>query len=92
MHYACAIRSCSLSVYGTLVFSNGHHGLFCKKNAGRQYRHPAVNDITARTFRSIDVPAVLEPPGLLKGDDKGLSTRQLELNNNLRYKGMHSIP
>jgi len=32
-----------------------------------EYRHHAVNDIIACTFRSIGVPAVLEPPGLLKG-------------------------
>jgi len=42
----------------------------CKRSAGRQYRHHAVNDIIARTFRSDGVLAVVEPPGLLRGDGK----------------------
>jgi len=57
-------------ICGTPVLSNGHNGLSCKKSAEEQYRHHAVNDIIARTFRSVGVPAVLEPPGLLRGDGK----------------------
>jgi len=50
----------------------GVRGISCKKSAGLQYRQHAVNDIISRTFRSIDVSAVLEPPVLLRGDGKRL--------------------
>ena len=55
---------------GSLVQPDGHHGLSCKKSAGRQTRHHAVNDLLARAFRSVGVPAILEPPGLIRGDGK----------------------
>lgn len=55
---------------GTRVLPDGRHGLSCKKSAGRHSRHHAVNDIIARTLRSIGIPAILEPPGLLRGDGK----------------------
>jgi len=57
-------------VCGIRVLSNGHHGLSCRKSAGRQSRHHAVNDILARTLHSVGVPAILEPPGMLRGDGK----------------------
>jgi len=46
-------------------------GLSCRRNAGRQSCHHAVNEFLARSLRSIDMPAVLEPPGLMNpGDGK----------------------
>ena len=56
---------------GTRVQTDSHYGLSCKRSAGRQSRHHAVNDILARTLRSVGIPAVLEPPGLLREDNKG---------------------
>ena len=38
--------------------------------SGRHSRHHAVNDLLARTLRSLGIPAVLEPPGLIRGDGK----------------------
>jgi len=53
-------------VCGSLVQSVGHQGLSCRRSAGCHSRHHAVNDILARTLRN--VPAMLEPPGLIRGD------------------------
>ena len=55
---------------GVPVQPNGHHGLSCKRSAGRQSRHHAVNDILARTLRSVGVQAILKPQGLLREDGK----------------------
>ncbi len=55
---------------GQPVAANGHHGLACRKSAGRHIRHRLVNDVIARSFRSAEVPADLEPQGLLRGDGK----------------------
>jgi len=49
---------------------DGHHGLSCRKGPGRQSRHHAVNEIIAHTLRSVGVPAILEPTGLIRGDGK----------------------
>ena len=56
---------------GQPVAANGHHGLACRRSAGRQVRHCLVNDVIARAFRSAEVPADLEPQGLLRGDASG---------------------
>ena len=58
-------------VCGVPVLPDGRHGLSCRKSAGRQSRHHAVNDIIARALRSTGVPAILEPPGLLRGKARG---------------------
>ena len=49
---------------GTTVTSDGHHGLSCKKSAGRQSRHSQINGIIHRAFLSADVLATREPTGL----------------------------
>ena len=55
---------------GQPVAANGHHGLACRRSAGRHVRHRLANDVIARAFRSAEVPADLEPQGLLRGDGK----------------------
>ena len=55
---------------GQPVATNGHHGLACRRSAGRHVRHRLANDVIARAFRSAEVPADLEPQGLLRGDGK----------------------
>ena len=55
---------------GQPVAANGHHGLACRKSAGRHIRHRLANDVIARAFRSAEVPADLEPQGLLRSDGK----------------------
>lgn len=57
-------------VCGTLVATNGHHGLSCRRSAGRHVRHRLANDVIARAFRAAEVPVDVEPPGLLRNDGK----------------------
>jgi hypothetical protein len=57
-------------VCGVEVEQNGHHGLACRRSAGRHRRHAFANDVIVRAIRSIDVHAELEPPRLLRGDGK----------------------
>jgi hypothetical protein len=57
-------------VCGSTVDLEGHHGLSCRRSAGRQLRHSLANDAIARAFRSVDIPVELEPSGLLRGDGK----------------------
>ena len=57
-------------VCGVQVSVDGTHGLSCRRSAGHHSRHSAVNDVLARSFRSADVPIVLAPTGLLRGDGK----------------------
>jgi len=56
---------------GSLVLPDGHHGLSWRRSADRQSRHHAVNDVIACRLRSIGIPAVLEPPGLVRGMERG---------------------
>ena len=57
-------------VCGTEVESNGHHGLACRRSAGRHRRHALANDVVLRAVRSLGVHAELEPPRLFRGDGK----------------------
>jgi hypothetical protein len=52
-------------VCGTSVDSLAHHGLSCRRSAGRQRRHAQANDVIARAVRATDVQAELEPQNLL---------------------------
>ena len=61
----------------TLVFvgwrytaENGHHGLACRRSAGRHRRHALGDDVVVRAIRSIGVLAGLEPARLLRGEGK----------------------
>ncbi|KPI99111.1 hypothetical protein RR46_02328 [Papilio xuthus] len=48
----------------------GHHGLACRRSAGRIPRHAALNDVIRRALASSGVPAVLEPNGIVRDDGK----------------------
>ena len=47
----------------------GHHGLACRRSAGRHRRHAMANDVLVRAIRAVEVHAELEPHLLLS--DKG---------------------
>ena len=55
---------------GTEVGQNGHHGLACRRSAGRHRRHALSNDVMPRAIRFVDVHAELEPSRLLRDDGK----------------------
>ena len=57
-------------VCGAEVEKNGHHGLSCRRSAGRHRRHALANDVIVRAIRSVDIHADLEPPRLLRDDLK----------------------
>ena len=63
----CAEHTCicneKLGILGT-------HGLKCKKSRGRFSRHHSVNDIIARALNLANVPAMLEPVGIVREDNK----------------------
>lgn len=63
----CAPHRCPC---GSDVDAFGHHGLSCQKSAGRFSRHAALNDIIRRSLASVNVPALLEPSGILRDDGK----------------------
>ena len=48
----------------------GTHGLKCKKSKGRLSLHQAVNDIIARALNLAKIPAMLEPSGIIREDNK----------------------
>lgn len=50
--------------------SKGHHGLKCRKKAGRYATHADLNNIIKRSLTSADIPAALEPVGLVREDGK----------------------
>ncbi|XP_055337089.1 uncharacterized protein LOC129587383 [Paramacrobiotus metropolitanus] len=63
----------------------GHHGLSCKKSAGRFLRHTALNELIRRSLVTAKTPAVLEPLGTSDEDDRrpdGVS--QMPWKNGLR--------
>ena len=55
---------------GADVSSKGHHGLSCRRSAGRWSRHEAANDVIARALRSAEVPCIREPAGCSRSDGK----------------------
>ena len=63
----CAPHTC---VCGVQVDSSGTHGLACRKSAGRNIRHNAVNQLIKRALASASVPAMLEPNSLSRDDGK----------------------
>ena len=52
---------------GATVDKLCHHGLACKRSAGRHLRHNLLNDGILRALQSAGVQAVREPPGLDRG-------------------------
>ena len=63
----CEPHTC---VCGSLVDKSGQHGLSCRRSAGRFSRQTALNEIVKCALRSVHIPAILEPPGLLRSDNK----------------------
>ena len=63
----CAPHKC---VCGIQVGGDGTHGLACRKSAGLQMRHNAVNDLIKRVLVSANVPSLLEPNSLCHEDGK----------------------
>ena len=59
-----------LCVCGTTVTTDGHHGLSCRRSAGRHSRHNQVNDLICRAFASSGTLATREPQGLCTRDGK----------------------
>ena len=48
----------------------GRYGLSCRWSEGRHQRHAGMNNIIYRVLAAAGVSARLEPPGLLRCDDK----------------------
>ena len=63
----CQPHSCPC---GMLVTALGRHGLSCKNAKGTHSRHSQANDLIKRALGSAQVPAVREPPGLVRSDFK----------------------
>lgn len=63
----CEPHTCTC---GEIVNKFGHHGLSCKKSAGRLARHRLINDIIKRSLVSAGFPAQLEPSGICRHDGK----------------------
>jgi len=57
-------------VCGAEVDQQTHHGLSCRRSAGRHRRHAWANDVILRAIRSTETHAELEPPRLLRSDGK----------------------
>jgi len=57
-------------VCGSEVDELGHHGLACRRSAGRHRRHALANDVIVRAIRATGIHAELEPSRLSRGDKK----------------------
>ena len=55
---------------GTTIDQFGLHGLACQKSAGRFPRHAEFNKTICQALCSVNVPAILEPPGMCRSDGK----------------------
>ncbi|XP_059062408.1 uncharacterized protein LOC131855180 [Achroia grisella] len=55
---------------GATVDELGHHGLSCMRSAGRIPRHAMINTIIHRALATAQIPAVLEPSGIVREDGK----------------------
>lgn len=55
-------------ICGISVDSLGRHGLHCKKNPGKYFRHADLNKILHQSLSSINMGSLLEPSGLYRDD------------------------
>jgi hypothetical protein len=65
-------------VCGEPVDHLGTHGLSCVKKGGTFSRHSALNEIIKQACSKVNVPTLLEPPGMFRSDGKradGLTLR-----------------
>ena len=72
-------------VCGSEVASNGHHGLACRRSAGRHRRHAMANEVIVRAVRAVEIHAGLEPPRLVRGDGKRPNGASLDPWSGGRY-------
>ena len=77
LRISCALRLGSTLCHphkctcGEEVESNGHHGLSCiSQYLGRKSRHDEINDLIKRALVQAKIPALKEPPGLSRKDEK----------------------
>jgi hypothetical protein len=63
----CAPHPCPC---GAVVEATGRHGLSCRRSQGRMTRHSQLNEVIHRALTRALVPAVREPVGLLRDDNK----------------------
>ena len=63
----CELHQCPC---GKLVDARGTHGLTCKRGTARVIRYNQLNDIGRRALVRANIPSVLEPSGLTRGDGK----------------------
>lgn len=70
LRFGCRVCEPHNCICGCRVEADGHHGLSCRRCAGRFPRHQALNDVIRRALVSVDVPCILEPPGLSRTDGK----------------------
>ncbi|KAI5632042.1 reverse transcriptase (RNA-dependent DNA polymerase) domain-containing protein [Phthorimaea operculella] len=70
LRLGCKVCEPHLCRCGTMIDDRSPHGLSCRLRAGRHPRHHARNDLIRRALMSVDVPCVLEPPGLSRADGK----------------------
>jgi hypothetical protein len=59
-----------ICVCGENVDHLGTHGLSCVKKGGTFSRHSALNNILRQAFSKVNVPTLLEPPGMFRTDGK----------------------
>ena len=57
-------------ICGSEVEENGRHGLACRKQLGRHSRHSEINELIKRALVQSQIPAVREPRGLTRSDEK----------------------
>jgi len=79
------VREHTCASCGVEVNSLGHHGLSCRKSAGRQRRHAQANDILVRAVRAAGALAELEPHLLLDNDGQRADGATLEPWSRGRY-------
>ena len=70
LRLGCKIGEPHECVCGSLVDTMGSHALSCKHGSGRLARHHSVNDLIHRALTRANIPAIKEPKGLLKTDNK----------------------
>ena len=57
-------------ICGAMVEENGRHGLACGRQQGRHPRHSEINELVKRALVQAQQPAIREPRGLTRTDDK----------------------
>ena len=55
---------------GAQVDATAHHGLSCRRSAGRHSRHSDINCIIHGALTSANISSTLEPVGLFRSDGK----------------------